>query len=504
MEISKLRKIGLDKLWVVTVIVGIFVFVNTQPIRPNDFWWHIAIGREIATTGNIPSADEYSFTMRGEPYPSYQMFWLADVSQYGLYESGGPALVILVQSLMITAAYGLLLWLCWKISNSWRIAAVGTLFAVSLGLENWNVRPQTISFLLGVLYLFAIHSYRERNQLRWLAVFPLGMLVWVNSHGSFLIGLVLIGIWLGDEVWQLGIARIRKNEIPSLKNFWAALIALAMTLLTCLINPRGLGIISYVQALTSDPSVQGLVPEWAPPTFNDVYGSIFLIGLMLCASILAVSPKRPSFYHLVLFLTFGILGLKTTRGLIWFGIVMAPVLADHITALTKSIGRKRVQKSKASGTRLANQLILIFLVIIAVISLPWFKSYLPFPNRKVGLISSETPIQATEFLLSERPPGQLFHEMGFGSYLIWAAHPEYKVFADPRIELYPRDIWWDYIALVNALPGWDELLGEYDIHTIMLRPQGQEPFVDALQESSGWREIYKDQSAIIFVRAEKN
>jgi hypothetical protein len=29
------------------------------------------------------------------------------------------------------------------------------------------------------------------------------MLVWVNSHGSFPVGLLLLGIWLGDETWQV-------------------------------------------------------------------------------------------------------------------------------------------------------------------------------------------------------------------------------------------------------------------------------------------------------------
>jgi hypothetical protein len=34
-------------LWCLTVIVGIFIFINTHPIRPHDFWWHITVGKEI-------------------------------------------------------------------------------------------------------------------------------------------------------------------------------------------------------------------------------------------------------------------------------------------------------------------------------------------------------------------------------------------------------------------------------------------------------------------------
>ena len=73
---------------------------------------------------------------------------------------------------------------------------------------------------------------------------------------------------------------------------------------------------------------------------------------------------------------------------------------------------------------------------------------LPLPAAKSEIISREPPLAATDYLLSARPLGQLFHEMGSGSYLIWVAQPEYPVFANPRIELYPRQIWEDYIFIV--------------------------------------------------------
>ena len=37
--------------------------------------------------------------------------------------------------------------------------------------------------------------------------------------------------------------------------------------------------------------------------------------------------------------------------------------------------------------------------------------------------------------------------MGYGSYLIWALYPDHKVFIDARVELYPLDVWEDYIAI---------------------------------------------------------
>ena len=92
---------------------------------------------------------------------------------------------------------------------------------------------------------------------------------------------------------------------------------------------------------------------------------------------------------------------------------------------------------------------------MGVITLPWFKSVLPLPTEKAGLISAETPVQATQVLLEKNVPGRVFNAMSFGSYLIWAAYPQYQVFVDPRIELFSENIWIDYLNISNANGDWE-------------------------------------------------
>ena len=100
------------------------------------------------------------------------------------------------------------------------------MLAIAVGINNWNVRPQGISYLLGALFLWAIYSYRRRPHPAWLVVFPIAMLVWANTHGSFLIGLVLLGIWLADEAWGWLLARWRKEPERSLRPVLAPAVAL--------------------------------------------------------------------------------------------------------------------------------------------------------------------------------------------------------------------------------------------------------------------------------------
>lgn len=479
--------VSVAHLWPLTVLLGIFAFLNTHPIRPHDFWWHMAVGRETVTTGRIPTVDTFSFTAAGTPYPSYAMFWLPEVALYGLYSLGGPALVVFAHSIVVTAAYGWTLALAWRLSGSPRVAAAATLFAAALGINDWNVRPQALTFFLAPAFLWAIHEYRRRPRPGWLAVFPLGMMLWVNSHGSFPLGLLILGLWLVEEAWR-GIGRSNPAHLR------ASALALGLAALAVLVNPRGPRVVSYPATMSTAPVIQKMVPEWAPPTPDTVTGTVFLIGLLLTAALLALSPRRPSPMELLSFLGFGALGLKTVRGSVWFGLVMAPLWAVHLPAVFCGVVPMRSAPARSwPATGMAG-----LLVVLALVTLPWFKERLPLPPAKAGLISAETPVAATDFLLRERPPGPLFHFMPFGSYLIWAAQPEYPVFVDSRIELYPVEVWMDYLHISAAECGWEERLARYGVRTLMLSPQEQPALVAAARESPHWRPVYQDGTAVIF------
>ena len=496
----RLTRIDVKQLWAITILVGIFVFINTHPIRPHDFWWHLALGKEIAATYQIPSRDIFSFTMFGQAYPSYQMFWFFDLGLYAFYLSGGPALVILVTSIIITSAYAIIMLICWQSSRHWGATALALFFAAALGIHNWNVRPQVISYLIGAAFLYAIYAYRRNPGTKWLAVFPIGMLVWVNSHGSFPIGFILLGIWLGDEIWNQIVRKHDGNYQTSLLTLKGPGLALLLSGLVLFINPRGPGIITYVANLSGNPVIQNLVPEWAPPTFDNQIGIIFYLGLILCSVVLAISPRRPNFFQMAFYICFAILSLMTTRGIVWFGLVMAPVLAVHFAASAEHYFNKTEKKKTIKYRQLLNTLFVLILGGMAIISLPWFKHRLPFEGSKSGLISKETPEKATDLLLEQGPPGYLFNEMGFGSYLIWAAQPRYQVFVDPRIELFTSEIWNDYIYISNALPGWQQKLNEYGINTLMLSPAKQANLIAALGKANNWSSIYQDESAHIYTR----
>lgn len=477
------RSITPAHLLALTALVGIFVFVSTHPIRPHDFWWHLVIGREILQTGHIPTVDTFSYTRIGEPYPSYAMFWLADALMYGLYALGGPALIVFAHSLLIMSAYGLILWTAWEASGP-RAAALGIVVAAALGLDDWNVRPQAFAFLAGALFLRGLAGL-ERSP-HWLWIFPLGMALWVNTHGSFPLGLLLVGLTLVGKALEGWIGGER--GIP-VRRF---LRAFGLTVLATGLNPRGFGVYAYLIMMARNPVIRTMVPEWAPPGL-DRHGLLFYTVVAMMGLLLAIPPRRLPPHHLLIAGAFALLGFQTSRGVVWFGMVAAPILAARIQVLWP-------ERPGRTGIPVLNGLFLGLLGGMALAALPWFKAWWPMPPAKAGLISMETPVAATAFLLRERPPGPLFHALSFGSYLIWAAHPDYPVFVDTRLELYPMAIWEDYLAISAAAPGWEDRLARYGVCLLMLSPMEQPALVEAVARSPRWEQVYQDEAASIWIR----
>ena len=139
----------LDHVWIFAALAFIALRALLTPIPPNDFWWHMATGRLIVESGQIPTVDSFSYTRAGEPF--YNQSWLGQLVMYGLYQIGGLALVILAQAALLAGTYGLLLRLCLRRTGQLRLSVAFLLVAtMPASFDNWIVRPQTYALPLFV------------------------------------------------------------------------------------------------------------------------------------------------------------------------------------------------------------------------------------------------------------------------------------------------------------------------------------------------------------------
>jgi hypothetical protein len=133
-------------------------------------------------------------------------------------------------------------------------------------------------------------------------------------------------------------------------------------------------------------------------------GRAFFIELLLSTLLILLSRRRPTVFEGLTFLAFAGLALKTTRGIIWFGLMTAPLLAASLRTLAQRLPIGTESPPSLQQQRL-NALLAVLLLAGSLISLPWFKALLPLPAAKSGVISQETPIAATDFLLQQPQSG---------------------------------------------------------------------------------------------------
>lgn len=491
-------KLPTAMLWFLVILAGFGSYVSLVPLPPNDFWWHLKIGELIYTTGRIPATNMFAWTLPAAA-PFFYGAWLGQWLMYVLYRWGGVALLLFVRTVMAMTAFGLVGLEAKRRSASWRMAALALTCTCLMSLNNLIVRPQNWSWLPFVLYVILLYRYADGAlRGRWLLFCPLLMIFWVNVHGAFILGLVVLGIFTVGEALrtlfkQEGARRWREVG-------WLAGTG-GLTGLATLVNPRFVGIISYVVGLMTDPSSQKFIVEWQSPTPTDIANVTFYVSILLLLLVLAYSRYRPTPTEALLLVGFLWLAWNGQRYVVWFGMAVMPLLAR---ALKEVPWRFLVF---APQRNFINLVLAVLLFVPVILVQPWLVEAMPLPEKywtqiwraapEGPLLDKATPLVAAAYLKAH-PGGNLFNEMGYGSYLIWAL-PEQQVFIDPRVELYPYEQWQDYGRI-----GWGtrsmELLDAYDVDRVLLDVESQKELLYVLEKDPDWCREYADERAQIWSR----
>ncbi len=497
-EIKKSSGLSTDILWFIIVLAGLLFMVSLMPLPPNDFWWHLKIGEYVYINHAIPTTNMYSWTLPTDQ-PFFYATWLAELIFYSIYRLGSLNLVIAVR----TVLFGITLWLVGKEaqrrSHSWRISALVIAIFVLMSFNNLIVRTQVWAWIPFILtYLILMRFSQGKLGSKWLVLCPVLMIFWVNVHGSFILGLVLVGAFLVGEI----IKKLLKQENALA---WQRIGYIGGTAvasgLAVLVNPRVTGIIGYTIKLLTDPPSQRLIEEWQSPTPQGMANIVFYLSILTLLILLAISKYRLKATEIILVVGFLWLAWSGQRYVIWYGLVTTPLLAQLITDLPIKLPVLAPQKNWLN----MGLAFLLFLPVIAV--QPWFVERLPLPqtywqqvlrSSAAGpLVNTGTPVAAAQYL-HNHPGGHLYNEMGYGSYLIWAV-PDQGVFVDPRVELYPYNQWMDYIQINNAT-NYNDILAKYGVDRILLDKKLQPDLAAALRMDNLWKIEYDDPYSQIWTK----
>jgi len=184
------------------LVFGItFLAIFTMAVRASvgyDTWWHLKAGEWMLANRAILRTDLFSLTRLGSAwiYPG----WLAQILLFTAFRNFSFAGLNLFTALMVVAAFGFV-W-C-TLEGRDLLKAFIILLAASASGVYWSARPQIISFALAGYFLFVLYPHRKRRT--WLLwSLPLAMILWVNVHGGFAIGFLILGVYLCGETVQMG------------------------------------------------------------------------------------------------------------------------------------------------------------------------------------------------------------------------------------------------------------------------------------------------------------
>jgi hypothetical protein len=442
-----------------------------------DLGWHLAAGDLIRDQGHIPFTDPWSFTAGGRQW--YNLSWLWDVIASAIFQYvgfGGLILLVLACGAVIV---GYLTSACLN-SGSSALAACVSVLSACLLYPTFATYPNIYLTASPNVFtiVFCVIFYEVCLKRTKLFLLPALMVLWVNLHGGFLLGLIIIGIFGGTS--------LLRRDLVNFKTYCLTGIG---CLIATFINPLGWHISEGLATVLGHFS-QSYITEWWPYYRNvTVPGSIpgmayilAFIGLELRYRTTApIEPRLLSWLFLFV-------GFYQFRYMAFFYMFSTVPLALHLDrVLPKQPSHSGIDKSLlAAGAIAACALPFVYLQEAPAFGLPQMLSE-----------------QDILYLRTNLPHARLLNHWNYGGILIFRTRGDPPVFVDGRAATaYPDALLRDYFKLSQVEvdeTAWDTALEKYQIDTV-LWVKAHEELRRFLVGKRGWKESYAGSYASIYVK----
>jgi hypothetical protein len=373
------------------------------------------------------------------------------------------------------------------------------LLAAAASAIYWAARPYLVTYLLAAVCFYLLQRwYKTGKGNLWLL--PVLMIVWVNSHGGYLAGFLLLAPYLFDAFLQwLSVYRLGENTGERAEKLRRLLQISLLSLAATLLNPAGLGLWTLPFTTVKRVAEQLFIAEWQSPDFHQPYLLPFLIILALTMFAVAASKKRTPLHEALLLAGFGALGLYSVRNIFFFVIVapavLSPCLGDYLQSWKEKLNLQIELDFDQTPSRIQSVLNWGLLGLFALVAFVRVSAFLP-SEENWEIISEQFPAAAVDFIHKTQPEGRLFNAYNFGGYCIWAL-PEYPVFVDGRADLHGDEVILEWYRTVNLAGDWKSVLADWDVGVVFLEPN--QPLAAELAEQ-GWQIGYQDEIAVVLLR----
>ena len=244
----------------VFVLLAVLAVRFAEPILDGDLFWHMAYAKQmLARHTLIPDHTAFSWTptSNGTIYCA----WASELFFYWLWQHLGQASVFVFRYLCVLAVLAL----AWNYARQLGSARTPLTYLVLMILMLAStvgaiIKPEIFSLVFFNVLVWLFFQAKFEARIRWLYAAPVLMLIWVNTHGAFILAAPFLAATAVGETLNRGFDRYVRHLLTA----WA-LCGVAV-----LLTPYG---IHYPWQLFQD-HVLGHIPR-AAITWNAAYQSIF-------------------------------------------------------------------------------------------------------------------------------------------------------------------------------------------------------------------------------------
>lgn len=265
-----------------------------------DIWWHMACARMVDQTHHFIHMEPFSFTVAGQPWIDPE--WLSEMFFWLGFKWAG---FLGVYAVAATAICGNIWFIYWRGRRKSRSAAVSfwmSVAAMLLMTVNASARTILFGYLALSVEMLILDRVESGGNPRLLWLLPPLFMIWINLHGSWLIGFAVLVLYIvcGCRSVEKGIFSQAAFSVSQRKRLLAVLAASVVLLFA---NPYGWRLLWNPLDMQFGQKLNlGSVQEWQPLNLNEVLGKMVVLVLLLMLIANVIRPRKWSIFELMLFL----------------------------------------------------------------------------------------------------------------------------------------------------------------------------------------------------------
>ena len=434
-----------------------------------DIWWHLADARYLLTTHHFIQTDPYSFTVVGQRWINWE--WLAELPYWFSYQSLGLQGIYLVTWLVLCANAAFLYWRGYRLSR--HAGAAFWAAAIGLVLITVNSGPRTIAIAyLAMSTELIILEESEKGNHRLLWLLPPLFCLWINLHGTWLIGIVLLSIYIacGLFSFKAGVFEQQAFAAPERNRLLAVLGASVAALI---VNPYGWRLMwePLDMAFKQKLSVS-VITEWQPLNLSTPQAKVAVAAIVLMVLANAMRARTWKIYEMAFVFLAWYAAFAHVRFLFFAAVVTTPMLArDFERAFCLESDEKTIPVMNA-------------LMVAAAIGVMVFM----FPTE-AALKKMQAMMFPMQTIRSLQPSWRTLNWDYIGGMMDFESKPSA---IDTRMDSFDHSgVLPVYLAIMadeNSL----ELMEKYRFDHVLVKEAS--PLAYLLQHTSGWQVVMREKA----------